>query len=51
MYKELPVGESGDQLRGDDAFFPFYHSKRELTGRLMLEAEKSVPEDFLSLSC
>ena len=25
------------------AFFPFYHSKHELAGRLMLVAEKSVP--------
>ena len=25
------------------AFFPCYHSKRELAGRLMLVAEKSVP--------
>ena len=25
------------------AFFPFYHSKRELAGQLMLVAEKSVP--------
>ena len=40
------VGESRDQLRGNaptGRVLSLYHSKRELTGRLMLVAEKSVP--------
>ena len=46
MQKELPIGESRDQLRGDDVtgrVLSFYHNKRELAGRLMRVAEKSVP--------
>ena len=42
MEKELPVGESRDQLRGDDVtgcVLSFYRSKCELAGRLMLVAE------------
>ena len=40
------VGESRDQLRGDalpGRVLSLYHSKREVTGRLMPVAEKSVP--------
>ena len=40
------VGESRDQLRGNALtghVLSLYHSKHELTGRLMLVAEKSVP--------
>ena len=40
------VGESQNQLRGDaltGRVLSLYHSKRELTGRLMPVAEKSVP--------
>ena len=46
MQKELLVGESRDQLRGEDVtghILSCYHSKRELAGRLMLVAEKSAP--------
>ena len=40
------VSETRDQLRGDAVtgrVLSIYYSKRELTGRLMLVAEKSVP--------